>query len=52
MEERNINPRLTILYDAGSGGAKEYADIFEIMRYAQRKKTATRAMCVWILSLN
>ena len=28
MEERNINPRLTILCDAGSGGSNEYADIF------------------------
>ena len=52
MEERNINPRLTILCDAGSGGSNEYADISRLCGMRSAKKTATRAMYVWILSLN
>lgn len=46
MEERNINPRLTILCDAGSGGAKEYADISGLcgMRSAKKRQ---RGRCVF-----
>lgn len=46
MEERNINPRLTILCDAQSGGSNEYADISRLCGVRSAKKRR-RGLCMF-----
>ena len=46
MEERNINPRLTILCDAGSGGSKEYADISRLCGMRSAKNGEAGDVCL------